>query len=115
MSRSKVQSSNPGQGRNLDRDVYSTRTLAPPLCSQHRNHAEPDPSLETHQKVHQGGSTEWVQIRRNTNEIQWQVKKSEWKNTEIWKTKKKATNTNTGGSPGYHPHPNSLETHQVRK
>ena len=25
----------------------------------------------------------------------------EWKNTEIWKVKAKAMNTNTGESPGY--------------
>jgi len=31
-----------------------------------------------------------------------EVKKSEWKNTEIWKVKgEKAMDTNTGGSPGY--------------
>jgi len=39
--------------------------------------------------------------RRNTNEIQWQVKKSEWKNTEIWKAKGKVMVTNMGESPGY--------------
>jgi len=35
------------------------------------------------------------------NEIQWQVKKSEWKNTEIWKAKERAMDTNTGESLGY--------------
>jgi len=33
---------------------------------------------------------------QKTNENQWQVKKSEWKNTEIWKAKGKAMDTNTG-------------------
>src|SRR6218665_3709613 len=47
--------------------------------------------------------------RRNTNEIQWQVKKSEWKNSKIWKPKGKAMDTNTGSSPGYQSQPNSLE------
>ena len=52
---------------------------------------------------------------RNTDEIQWQVKKSEWKNTEIWRAKGKAMDANTGGSPEYQSQPNSLETHLVRK
>ena len=30
-----------------------------------------------------------------------QVKQSEWKNTEIWKVKGKAMDTNTGESQGY--------------
>jgi len=38
-------------------------------------------------------------VRRNTNEIQWQEKKSEWKNTEMYKVKRKAMDTNTGESP----------------
>ena len=63
-------------------------------------------------------SIEWVQIhwpwRKNTNEIQWQVK-SEWKNTKMWRAKGKAMNTNTGGSPGYQNQSNSLEIHLVRK
>jgi len=29
------------------------------------------------------------------------VKKSEWKNIEIWKAKEKAMDTNTGESPEY--------------
>ena len=33
--------------------------------------------------------------------MQWQRKKSEWKNTKIWKAKGKVMDTNTGGSPGY--------------
>ena len=49
------------------------------------------------------------------NEIQLQVKKSEWKNTEIWKAKGKAMDTNTGGSPGYQSPLNSIDTHVVRK
>jgi len=32
---------------------------------------------------------------------QWHVKKSEWINTEIGKAKGKATDRNTGESPGY--------------
>ena len=64
------------------------------------------------------GSTEWVQIRRpkrkNTNEIQWQMK-NEWKNTAIWKAKGKAMDANTDDSPGYQSQPNSLETHLVTK
>ena len=40
-------------------------------------------------------------VKNNTNEIQWQVKKSEWKNTKIWKAKGKAMDTNTGERPGY--------------
>jgi len=28
-------------------------------------------------------------FRRNTNEIQWKVKKSDWKNTEVWKNEGK--------------------------
>jgi len=28
-------------------------------------------------------------VKNNTNEIQWPVKKSEWKTTEIWKAKGK--------------------------
>jgi len=43
------------------------------------------------------------------------MKKSEWKNTKIWKAKGKAVDTNTRGSPGYQSQPNSLETHLVRK
>jgi len=39
-------------------------------------------------------------VKKNMNEIQWQVKKSEWKNTKIWKAKGEAMNTNMGGSPG---------------
>jgi len=54
-------------------------------------------------------------VKENTNEIQWQVKKIEWNNTEIRKAKAKAMGTNTGGSPGYQSQPTSLETHQVRK
>jgi len=42
--------------------------------------------------------------------MQCQVKKSKWKNTEIWKAKDKAMDTNTRCSQ-----PNSLETHLVRK
>ena len=38
----------------------------------------------------------------------WQMKKSEWKNTEIWKAKGKAMGTNTGGTPGYQSQPISL-------
>jgi len=38
--------------------------------------------------------------RRNTNEIQWQVKKSDWKIIDIWKAKGKAMDTNTDESPG---------------
>ena len=38
---------------------------------------------------------------KNTHEIQWQMKKSGWNNTEIWKAKGKAMDTNTGESPGY--------------
>ena len=41
----------------------------------------------------------------------------EWKeNTEIWKAKGRAMDTNTGESPGYQSHgsPYSLETHLVR-
>jgi len=34
-------------------------------------------------------------------EILWQVKKSEWKNTEVWKVKGKAMDTNMGERPGY--------------
>jgi len=37
------------------------------------------------------------------------------KNTEIWKAKGKAMDTNTGGSPGYQSQSNSLKTHLVRK
>ena len=44
--------------------------------------------------------------KKNTNEIQW---KSEWKNTEIWKTKGKAMDTNAGGSPEYQSQLNGLE------
>jgi len=48
-----------------------------------------------------------------------QVRKSEWINTEIWKvkgkTKGKAMDINTSGSPGYQSQPNSLETHLVKK
>jgi len=53
---------------------------------------------------------------RNTNEIQWLVKKSEWKNTVIWKAKverpwipTRAKTQDTRASP------NSLGTHLVRK
>ena len=48
-------------------------------------------------------------VKKKTKEIQWQVKKSEWKNTKIWKAKRMAMDTNTGGSPGYQSEPNSLE------
>ena len=54
-------------------------------------------------------------VNENTNEIQWQVKKSGWNNTEIRKAKGKAMDTNTGESLGYQSQPNSLETYQVRK
>jgi len=33
--------------------------------------------------------------------MQWQVKKSEWENTEVWTAMGKAMDTNTGESPGY--------------
>ena len=53
---------------------------------------------------------------RNTNETQWQVKKSELKNTEIWKAKRKAMDTNTGESlQDTRVSSNSLETYLVRK
>ena len=48
-------------------------------------------------------------VKKNTNEIQWKG------DTEIWKAKGKAIDTNTGSSPGYQSQPNSLETHLVRK
>ena len=74
-------------------------TYVPPLGPQHRV-PKPVLSLETHQKV-----SKWGQIRRpqsrNTNGIQWQGKKSEWKNTEIWEANERAMNTNTGESPGH--------------
>ena len=35
------------------------------------------------------------------NEIQWQVKKSGWNNSEIGKAKGKAMNTNAGDITGY--------------
>src|SRR6218665_1734788 len=78
---------------------------------------EPIPSLETHHQQVKGRSNGCRYVYReedNTNEIQWQVK-SEWKNTEIWKVKGKAMDTNTGGSPGYQSQPCGLETHLVRK
>ena len=40
-------------------------------------------------------------IKDEYDEIQWHVKKSGWNNTEIWKAKGKAMDTNTGESPGY--------------
>jgi len=42
------------------------------------------------------------------NEIQWQMKKCGWNNTEIWKAKGKAVDTNTGQDT--RASPNSLET-----
>src|SRR6218665_2682198 len=65
------------------------------------------------------GSTEWVQIayvsrkEENTNEIQWQVKKSEWKNTKIiWKAKGKKRWTPTRAeAQDTRANPYSLETH----
>jgi len=53
-------------------------------------------------------------IKENTTEIQWQVK-SEWKNTDIWKAKGKAMDTNMGSSQGFLSQPNSLGTHLVSK
>jgi len=45
------------------------------------------------------------------------VKKSEWKNTKIWKAKGKAMDTNTGKSPGYQSQsqlPGNLPSEEVR-
>jgi len=42
--------------------------------------------------------------KKKMNEIQWQVKKTEWKNTEIWKANGKVMDTNAGESPGYQSH-----------
>ena len=49
-------------------------------------------------------------------EIQWQMKKSEWKNTEIWKAKGKRRWTPTRAvSQDTRANPNSPETLLVRK
>src|SRR6218665_795997 len=39
--------------------------------------------------------------RGNTNDNQWQVKKSEWETTGYGRRGEKAIDINTGGSPGY--------------
>ena len=58
--------------------------------------ASPKPG-NSQKKVSKWRVNRWVHIhqsqRNNTNEIQWQVKKSEWKNTKMWWTRAKAQDT----------------------
>src|SRR6218665_386612 len=113
----------PGQSIHLNRAFCSMCTPIPPLGPQHLV-PEPVPSLETHLKSDQekgrpDGCRYVGRKEKNTNEIQWQVKKSTWKNTEIRQVKGKAAKTRIGprhlAAAGYQSPPNILGTYSVRK
>jgi len=61
-----------------------------------------------------GADTLAIKEKHELNRI---AGEEEWmeKDTEIWKAKEKAMDTNTSCSPGYQSQPNSLETRLVRK
>src|SRR6218665_1799144 len=64
--------------------------------------ASPEPGNSPKKWVSEG-STEWVAIhrpyRRNTIEIQWQIRANG--KHQVWKAKGRAMDTNTGESPGH--------------
>src|SRR6218665_1382510 len=103
----KVRGSNPGQGRNLDRDLYSMSTHIPPLRQK---------SVDTRAIHKRGTHLEWGKERRangcrNTADTSVVNKKHELnpmtqgpekktENTKTWREKRRSTQwTSTGCVP----------------